>query len=205
MAQYTSNGKVNMNWGKLIADNFDKVLVLVSTLLGGVLGGGITYFVQSRLQERQRRWALDDQRRQWRRDQLFELSSVLENVTTSTLRASINPEGKVSPEDFPLWAELAAKADYHVDDQINELFRSLIVAINNQSDAVRSGDEKRIAGNSAELRSALTALRRRFDQLIEETYSPPPSLLQRILKRLTPKHSKETNIMGGEHEYTKER
>lgn len=66
-----------MGWAELISDNFSAIMALAGVLVGAVG----TYLVQSRLHERQRTWALDDQRRQWRREQLERVREAQSQVT----------------------------------------------------------------------------------------------------------------------------
>jgi hypothetical protein len=179
-----------MDWGKLIADNFDKVLVIIGTLLGGVLGGGITYFVQSRLQGRQREWALDDQRRQWRRTRLESLATKVTEI--------VEPIGFYSTKeykDFDINSVIKTVIEIGIlksaiyDDELEQISTEFGKLLSGFIRASSDNSHLEIHSSIAEVQNAAIKLRHRIDQLIVKTYGPPPSLLQRIIKRLTPKRS----------------
>ena len=49
------------------------VFAAVLALIGALIGAGITYFTQTRNLKRQRKWELDDRKREWKRQRLNEL------------------------------------------------------------------------------------------------------------------------------------
>jgi len=55
-----------MDWKTLLSKNFVAVVALLSTFVGAIIGVAPTIF----LQYKQRRWLLDDQKRQWKRERL---------------------------------------------------------------------------------------------------------------------------------------
>jgi len=89
-----------MDWAKLVSDNFAAIAALVGVLVGAVG----TYVVQSRLQERQRKWALDDQRRKWKRQQLMNVTQQMKKFasfaseTSSELGVAFELGGTLSDE-----------------------------------------------------------------------------------------------------------
>jgi hypothetical protein len=181
-----------MNWGKLIADNFDKVLVIIGTLLGGVLGGGITYFVQSRLQGRQRRWALDDQRREWRREQYENLRDQVAAITSLVWNYSLRlmREEEDINEYTKLWAQLDTSAFLFDNEVLDILYSQWKANVNSLWRTANKMSPEDNVKHREKVISYGRALQTYINEIVEETYAPSHSLAQRIIKRLTPKRSK---------------
>jgi len=58
-----------IDWTKFLSDNF----AAITGLLGVIIGAAGAFLAQSRLQATQRKWALDDQKRLWKRERLMDL------------------------------------------------------------------------------------------------------------------------------------
>lgn len=83
-----------MDWQKILTDNFGAILAIAGTLSGVAIG----YWGQSVHDKKQREWSLDDQRRQWKRDQLIELRNQFNNITA--IFAEFDSRSEPIPEKY---------------------------------------------------------------------------------------------------------
>ena len=170
-----------MDWGKLITDNFDKLLVIVSTILGGILGGGITYFVQAKLQERQRVWSLDDQRREWKRSQI----KIISEQTNALAAEFFKREWSLEESAFEMTlAEFIVKVDTSFDTELDNIIHQSWIP---RLTKVLGGKKEERNKMLKEFKEANFMLQSRVNKLVEETYSTPPSLFQLLTKHFQTK------------------
>jgi hypothetical protein len=181
-----------MDWGKLITDNFDKVLIFLSGVTGVILGGGITFFVQSWLQDRKRRWALDDQKRIRRRKQLENLQKQHIQAFVPIIQKNILGYSSMSDKELfdfeaALGQLMAIRGGWGFDIELDNLYNNLLREIWNLQTELEVEQSYQV--DEKEIYLSHYKILDRINKLIEETYAPPPSLFQRIIKRLTPKRS----------------
>jgi len=121
-----------MDWAKLVSDNF----AAITGLLGFLLGAVVTYLVQSRLQERQHKWALDNQKRQWRKDRMERRFEPLRLYVRDTLNLMQLRHHAEDPDLKKAYhtqrrdrtvrrSEVQSNLAASVDDRLEELFKRL--------------------------------------------------------------------------------
>lgn len=175
-----------MDWKTLITQNISALI----GLLGVIVGVAISAVISFSLQYQQRRWALDDQLRQWKRQRLTEHITPIQNWVNETLRM-LRMFEFLSDEKFARTAfaddfssELQAQYKAHLS--FDSTLYPHIAALGDQDlakgcelfekayhlfvDVATKKDKSKIADVQNALLMSSTLINRRIDALFEETF-----------------------------------
>ena len=132
--------------------------------LGGVILGFAASFL---LQARQRKWALDDQKREFKRKRLNELSEYIEQYTSLLMQIQVGMSfSEVSKEENirklnELWG-VVTKMDFSLDSELSEIYNKEFLDLINTKD-IRDWDTDKIS-------IVQTKMKMRINKLLEQTY-----------------------------------
>ena len=146
-----------------------EITVAIIGIIGVLIGLGVSYLQQAS----QRRWALDDQRREWSRQKWEEASKSFEHLEKVIIKAHLDDE---LTED--LWIDIqdsfsdtALKVMPLKDDKLEKIYKQLIEELNDFYEA-KSGikDKEEQDKYLLEIRKLGIEYLERINALIEQTY-----------------------------------
>lgn len=177
-----------MDWQSFFDANVTAIIGLLGVMIGGILG----LISASLLQVLQRRWTLDDQRREWRRNRLVKRLTPIQdwvNVTIRLLRAfERSSKGGFADTDF--WDGLEEDLQTHFrdherhdalifiqsapvrDEKLTKYVNAFANIRNAFMKALAEGDETRVSAHGGALEISGTLVGSRIDDLLESTFSP---------------------------------
>jgi hypothetical protein len=88
-----------MDWKTFLSQNVAALFGFLGVLVGAVIGVVPSIWIQYR----QRRWLLDDQRRNWKRERLLEHTNAIQNMINSTLHFAYAYGGYIASKEQGGW------------------------------------------------------------------------------------------------------
>lgn len=177
-----------MDWRSFFDDNVTAIVGLLGVMLGGILG----LISATLLQVLQRRWTLDDQRREWRRNRLAKRLTPIQDwvdVTIRLLRA-FERSSKESFADTDFWNGLEEDLQTHFrdherhdalvfvqtapvrDKKLTKYVNAFAEIRNAFMEALTEGDETQVHAHMGALEISGTLVGSRIDYLLESTFTP---------------------------------
>lgn len=121
-----------MDWGKFLTDNIAVVAGMIGVILGSIVGGGITYYVQHSLLKTQRNWDLDDRRRNRDRELLITIAEKLSELMTAIENPiQLNLQGFDYNSISKILPELGILRSTIQDSELENLFKELGKSLSN--------------------------------------------------------------------------
>jgi hypothetical protein len=183
-----------MDWPKLLSENASALIGLLGVLLGVLLGGLVAAVPAFALALKQRSWALDDQKRVWRRERLaarlapitewvdetLRLVSTFEMATSKALAATEVWELAQAQmlEKFKSHQELAATLKAYVAGLSDHQLSALCLAFAKRRDELLEaipGEKNVVSKMGARLSETAALIHQRVETLLEETFSVSPT------------------------------
>ena len=176
-----------MDWKTLIAQNASALIGFTGAIIGVAVGAIISFL----LQYQQRRWVLDDQLRQWKRQSLTEHTIPIRNWINETFRMlrtfqfisdekfartafadafSSELQGQYKAHasfDATLYPHITALGDEEIIKYCEMFRKSYLLFI----DVATKKDINRILEIQTALVGSSTLINRRIDALFEETFA----------------------------------